>query len=354
MKIALDISPLKTGHFLQHRVRGTGFYLTNLQESFKKYCTDDEYVTFSRGEKVPKSVDIIHYPYFEPFFLTLPFQRRGKQVVTVHDLTPLVFPEHFPRGVKGTLRWLLQRRALLQSDAIITDSYASKKDIIRFTGAQASKVHVVYLAAGEEFRRLNRQKAREEVGLKYSLPKEFALYVGDATWNKNLPRLIRAVKKAGVPLVVVGRALAETVSEINNPWNKDLVEVQRLITDDASMHRLGFVPTEDLVLLYNSATVSVMPSLYEGFGLPVLEAMACGSPVITTREGSLKEIGGENVCYADAYSIDSIAESINKVFRDNKLQDSLREKGVKQAGRFSWEKTANDTCRVYKKVAKDD
>src|SRR5689334_16723864 len=122
MKIAIDISPLKTGHFLQHRVRGTGFYIENLRAALEKFFPENIYVSFTRGESLQSDVSVVHCPYFEPFFLTIPQNNLAKTVVTVHDLTPLVFPKEFPAGVKGKLKWHYQRFLLKQCAAIITDS----------------------------------------------------------------------------------------------------------------------------------------------------------------------------------------------------------------------------------------
>ena len=155
MNIAIDISPLKNGHYLQHRVRGTGFYLQNLKSSLEKYYPENKYVYFNRGDSLDEDIDVVHYPYFEPFFLTLPVFSKNKKIVTVHDLTPLVFPEHFRAGLKGSLKWQLQKLALKNANAIVTDSESSKRDVIKYIGINSEKIKVVYLAAGEEFKRIN-------------------------------------------------------------------------------------------------------------------------------------------------------------------------------------------------------
>lgn len=352
MNIAIDISPLTTGHYLKHRVRGTGFYLENLQKSLKKYFPQHTYMSFHQGLQEPKNADLLHYPYFEPFFLTLPLLKRKKRVVTVHDLTPLVFPKHFPPGIKGNIRWWIQKKALAGSDAIITDSESSKKDIISFVGVPTTKVHTIYLAAGEEFGQVDKRKAKSALQDKYGLPDKFALYVGDATWNKNLPNLIKAIKKTAIPLVMTGKTLVDTTIDLNNSWNRDLVEVQQLVKEDRHIVRLGFVPIDDLINLYNVATVFVMPSLYEGFGLPVLEAMQSGCPVVTSRNGSIPEIAQDSAYYVDADNDESIAEGISTVFHSEKLRHTLSEKGLGQAALFSWKKCASQTLDVYKAVLK--
>src|SRR6266576_1073935 len=114
MRIAIDVSPLKSGH----KVRGVGFYLTYLKKALLEFYPDNEYFFFEKGQEINKSVDVVHYPCFDPFFHTLPFFKKYKTVVTVHDLTPLVFPQHFPAGIKGTLQWQLQRLNLQKVDGI--------------------------------------------------------------------------------------------------------------------------------------------------------------------------------------------------------------------------------------------
>jgi glycosyltransferase involved in cell wall biosynthesis len=346
MNIAIDVSPLESGH----KVRGVGFYLEHLKKGLLQYFPDNEYLFFKQKGELTGNVDLVHYPYFEPFFRTLPLLKQ-KRVITVHDLTPLVFPKHFPVGLKGSLAWQIQKLSLQRSERIITDSNSSKNDIVRLAGIKEDKVDVVYLAAGEEFRRVEKKELNiESLRKKYDIPEQFVLYVGDVTWNKNLPRLIKAIKEINLTLVMVGKSLAEENFVRHNPWNKDLVEVNKLAENDKRIISLGFVPTDDLVGLYNCATVFVMPSLYEGFGLPVLEAMQCGIPVVTTKAGSLPEVAGEAAYYVDEYDINSIANGIGEVFFSKELQDKLSAKGLKQAKKFSWKKTAEETVRVYEKV----
>ncbi len=350
MNIAIDISPLKSGNYLQHRVRGTGFYLEHLRGSLQKYYPNNAYQFFSRGESLHTRPDVIHYPYFEPFFLTLPFIKKYKTVVTVHDLTPLVFPKEFPRGIKGNIKWQIQKHALHSADAIITDSKISKDDIVRYGGISQDKVQVVYLAAGEEFRKIQDTRYKIQVRKKYNLPEKFALYVGDATWNKNLPRLVTAAIEAKIPLVMIGKAILEENFDKTNPWNKDLVKVQELAKNNQLIIRPGFVSTEELVAIYNVASLFVMPSFYEGFGLPLLEAMSCGCPVVTSREGSIPEGVGNAALFVDAYSKEDIAKGMSTVFNNKTLQQELIQKGLEQVKKFSWEKTAAETMHVYQEV----
>lgn len=353
MKVAIDLSPLKTGHYLQHRVRGTGFYLYNLKSYLPKADDKNQFTFFDRSHKLVDKVDLIHIPYFEPFFITLPFFNRIKTVVTVHDLTPLIFPKNFPAGFRGNLKWKIQRNRLKKCNRIITDSFSSKKDIANIINYPEEKIDVVYLAAGQEFKKLEKGKWEAEVRKKYSLPDKFILYVGDATWNKNLPRLIKAVKEVDIPLIMVGKALADVNFDKSNPWNSDLLAVSQL-AEDKNIIELGFISTDDLIAIYNLASLFIMPSLYEGFGLPILEAMACGCPVITSKEGSLPEVAGEAAFYVDPYNQEDIAQGIKKLFYDQELRKQLSIKGLEQSKKFSWEKTAKETINAYEKVFREE
>lgn len=348
MNIAIDISPLEGKGSLYHRVRGTGFYLKNLKDSLLKYFSENNYTFFTRGSKLVSDIDIVHFPYFEPFFLTLPIFEKFPYVVTVHDLTPLVFPQNFPPGLKGKIKWKIQKRNLGKARRIITDSNSSKNDIVKLLNFPEDKVDVVYLASDEKFKKIKiSQEKKAEISKKYQLPEKFILYVGDVTWNKNLPRLIKACLNANFPLVIAGKTVREDNFDKTNPWNRDLAEVQKLSYQNKNIIRTGFVENKDLITLYNIAEAFAMPSLYEGFGLPILEAMSCGCPVITSKEGSLPEVAGDAAFYVDPYSESNIEEGIVKVFSDQKLQIELSKKGLRQAQNFSWKKTAEKTMNAY-------
>jgi len=350
MKIAIDISPISKRSKSAHKVRGVGMYINMLVDNLPRYDKKNEYV-FVEDKAFPPDTDLIHYPYFDPFFLTLPLNSSKKFIVTVHDLTPLVFPKHFPAGLKGRAKWLIQKRLLQQAARIITDSDSSKKDVEKIVGINPSKVQTVYLAAEEQFKKLEIRNSKLEIVKKFSLPENFLLYVGDATWNKNLPRIVEAVKKTKYKMVLVGKIWNSKQSEVPiNPWNNDLREVLKSIEGDEQFVPLGFVEDSDLVEIYNLASVLLMPSIYEGFGLPVLEAMSCGCPVICSRGGSLAEVGGEAVVYADEKDADNIASSIEKVTSSKSLQLDLSNRGMDQASKFSTKKMITDTIDCYQMV----
>jgi len=346
MRIAINISPLSSGH----KFRGTGSYTRLLYENLPKFDKENTYLFFDDINKLPKNIDIIHYPFFDPFSFSFSIRHLGKTLITIHDLIPLVFPKYFPCGIKGEITWNLQKLLLKNIKGVITDSKTSKKDIVYITGVPEEKVNVVYLAAEKTFTKIANQESQiNNLKKKYNLPDKFLLYVGDITWNKNIPNLIRAVKTTSFPLILVGKVWSEEKFDKNNTWNRDRVLVESLIQNNKQFIRMGFVPTEDIVQLYNAASIFIMPSFYEGFGLPVLEAMQCGCPVITTDKGSLKEIAGNAAYIINPEDIKSIAGGIENIVNNKTLQKELSDRGLKQAKKFFLENTIRNTITVYKK-----
>jgi len=356
-KVAIDISPLKSGH----RFRGIGFYTKNLVDALQGLVKNKKYARWrinlieNREEKI-ESFDLVHYPYFDPFFPTLPRRGRIPLVVTIHDLIPLKFPHYYPPGIRGKIRWLGQKNRLKKVDAIITDSQNSKKDIVKIIGYPEEKIYVVYLAPAlslkglknNNLRRLAKLKLR--IKQKYHLPKTFVLYVGDVNWNKNVPGLVKTCEKVGVPLVIVGKQAVSKSFNRAHIENRDLVWLQKRAKRSKSLFLLGFVPTEELIAIYSLATVYCQPSFYEGFGLPVLEAMACDTPVVCSNQGSLPEVGGTAAVYFDPYQEKEMEEKLTKVLNDKSLRDRLIRAGKRQVKKFSWRKTAQQTMGVYEKA----
>ena len=357
-KIGIDISPLKDAN----RFRGVGFYTKNLVDALQRLVKEDKkYSNFEiklineqYGNLTIQQFSLIHYPYFDPFFLTLPKRGEVPMVVTVHDLTPLKFPEHYPPGIKGKLRWFAQKNRLKKVDAIITDSQNSKKDIMmEVVDYPENQIHVVYLAPAPIFKKL-------KIKQKYHLPDTFVLYVGDVNWNKNVPGLVKACEKIGIPLVIVGRQAVSKNYNRTHIENRDLVWLQKKAKKSKFLKRysskslflLGFVPTKDLVAIYNLATVYCQPSFYEGFGLPVLEAMACGCPVVSSNRGSLPEICGKAALMFNPHRKGDIDNALQKIIKNKKLAVDLSKRGLIQAKKFSWRKTAQETLNIYDKLCR--
>lgn len=341
IKVKVDTKPLISGDV----VRGVGFYTVQLISHLKK---------LEAIELVEKGFDIIHYPYFNSFFLTLPANNNVKTVVTIHDLIPLIYPKHYPPGIKGNIRFWIQKMLIKRVDAIITVSEASKKDIVRFLGISAEKIFVTYEAAGEIFKLITNHQSLVTMQRRYRLPERFVLYVGDVNYNKNISGLAEACRIAKIPLVIAGKQAASKNFDRNHVENRPLVNFLRKYGRSKDIMRIGFIPDEDLVRIFNLATIYCQPSFYEGFGLPVLQAFACGTPVVASRIGALVEIADDAAVFVDPQNPEDIASAINKVISDDKLRKALVEKGFRRAKEFSWDKTARETVEVYKKLLNND
>lgn len=345
MHIAIDVTPLHSGH----SGRGIGTYTRNLVSALASHEGQHTYSMFTHRQGIPQGADIVHVPYFDPFFLTLPLLKQKPTVVTVHDLIPLVFPDRFPAGLRGSLKWQIQKWSLRGAKRIVTDSGNSKDDIERICGIGAENIDVVYLAPDPSYRRITSAGTLAQVRKKFLLPKEYILYVGDVNWNKNIIGLLDAfdqlrTKKryADLKLVLVGDAFLL-------PGLKEVREINRYVEDhqlERVVIRPGKVSLDSLAALYSMALAYVQPSFYEGFGLPVLEAFACGCPVVSTNVSSLREIAGPAILVSP--SAKDLAEGMERAATaDRENQVKRQYEWVKQ---FTWKQTANMTVRAYEKV----
>lgn len=345
MRVAIDLTPLESGH----KRRGIGFYTKRLSEKLQEVDKENKYVLFSQGQKIPDA-DIVHYPYFDLLFHTLPFVKKAKTIVTIHDVIPLIFKEFYPAGVRGSLRFLLQELSLFSISHVITDSLNSKKDIQKYLPVREDKISVVPLAQDEIFKPIKDKNRLEKTKIKYKLPDSFLLHVGDVDYRKNLKRLFLALKNLNIDLVMVGEAAKD--SDLKE--TKELIKEAKKLGVENKIHRVGFVSTEELVDFYNLTTFLIEPSLYEGFGLPVLEAMASSCPVISSKESSLPEICGNMAIYVNPYDEIDIERGIRKALEISREKDNyerLKKQSLTQAKKFSWEKTARETLRIYQQVA---
>ncbi len=267
-------------------------------------------------------------------------------------LFPWSFRTHFPPGVKGRINLIRQKISLLNVNRVITDSYASVKGIRRHLRVPHAKIKLVYLAPASHFRPIQDNRLLAQVKKKYHLPDKFVLYVGDINWNKNLPGLAKACQKLKIPLVIVGKQAMEIDAlDTAHPELSHLVSLKPYFQNAKSpVLRLGFISDEELVAVYNLASVYCQPSFAEGFGLPVLEALACGTPVACSDTHSLPEIAEEAAVYFDPEKTDSITKALNNIITDSRLRSDLIAKGLLQAKKFSWEKTVRDTLDVYREV----
>ena len=368
MRIAFDSGALYQGH----AVRGIGVMVQEQIRALEKEAKKRKGVRFKSMSFEGKDLsdyDVIHYPYFFPYSCTLPKEKKAKKiVVTIQDLIHMVYPKVYPPGIKGRINLLKQKKRLELTDAVITISETSKKDIVRFLGIDEKKVHVVYLAPKPIFKTLAKEKLIK-TKKKYKLPERFVLYVGDINYNKNLPSLIKACSTAKINLVIVGKQaldiedLGIELPVISGPkdWiryvfnipHPELVHYKELLREfspNKNIIRTGFVTESELVAIYNMATVYCQPSYYEGFGLPVLEAMACGTAVIASKTQALVEIADGACVFVDPNDPKDISRAILSVIKSPKLRDDLIKKGALKARQYSWEKTGRGIMDVYEKV----
>jgi glycosyltransferase involved in cell wall biosynthesis len=378
MRIGIDARVLFGAH------TGDRTYLLNLLRQFARMALPHEFVLFTdrtgdlpfalpsnfrlvrlprlsrwlyTGALLPHAcvahrVDLLHVQYIAPLVAPCPV------ITTVHDVHWRRFPETFPTKD----RWLMElflpltfRRVAM----VITDSQASRDDLVQFFRLPPDKVRVIYLAAEERFFEPLDDSERQKVLRRYGLQEGYVLFVGVLQPRKNLGRLLSAYatlmgQGAGdrgqvgneaplPPLVVVGKlgwqtqTLRQLVSELQ------LGERVRFI---------GYVPDEDLAALYQGAAVFAYPALWEGFGLPVLEAMASGVPVLTSATSSLREIAEGAALLVDPLSVASIADSLRQLLCDETLRAKLRQLGLERARQFSWRQTAEATLQVYEQVTR--
>jgi glycosyltransferase involved in cell wall biosynthesis len=285
-------------------------------------------------------LDVFHSQYTVPPFA------KCKTVTTIHDLAYEHFPEFFPLSQKLWFKALM-RPSARRADHIITVSEHSKQDIVQTYGIPPDKITVTYCSVSEEFTPREKDRAREELARSYRLEGDFILYVGRLQARKNLPRLVDAfadLRKAGSrhKLLLVGKrdfmfkALSSHIQELG-------------LQETVLMP--GYVPTGDLPSFYGAADVFVYPSIYEGFGLPVLEAMACGVPVITSRGSALEEVAGGAALLIDPFDERSIAKALMRVLQDPDLRAQLTQAGLERSTCFNVTTAARQTMAVYEHVA---
>lgn len=324
--------------------RGIGFYAENLINALKKYTEIDVVVIENKYSN--KKVDLIHYPYFDFFRTTLPLFKKYPTVITIHDVIPLKFPSQYPPGLKGKLKYFVQLMALMNVKALITDSNSSKKDINEILKIQNNKIFPIYLAASERFRKITDNKRLKAVGEKYNLPSKFALYVGSVNYNKNLQIMVQACINSNLDLVLVGGDFIRR-DNLTHPELNSFKNFLNNFANHSKVHMVGFVNDEDLVSIYNLADVTLLVSLYEGFGLSILESQSCGTPVVTSNISSMPEVAGEAALFVNPENINEVTKAIKKIEEDRKFRENLIQEGIENSQKFSWEKTARETSKVY-------
>ena len=253
---------------------------------------------------------------------------RVPTVTTVHDLAFVKYPETVDPLIRHTQSIRLSR-IISHGNHIIADSVSTKNDLVEKYQIKESQIDVVYPGISTTYSPVSKEEL-ERVKTKYSLPSRYILSLGTQEPRKNLERLIEATRTFGLPLVIAGKY----------GWGKKVGNPQHVTV-------LGFVAEDDLPALYSSATVFCYPSLYEGFGFPVLEAMACGTPVVTSNISSLPEVTGDAAILVDPMNIESIKSGIEQALTSS---EKMIKKGIQQAKKFSWQNTASQVIKIYEKL----
>jgi glycosyltransferase involved in cell wall biosynthesis len=300
-------------------------------------------------------LDVFFFPADYTYF---PVSTSARVVVTKHDMTDRRVPELLFPNWRSRLLWEAKiRLAMRRADLVFTVSETSRRDIVAAFRLPAQRVRVISDAVDPSFSPAPPGAAREDVLARYGIAanESFVLYVGGISPHKNLATLVEAFARwrtqhgaRPVSLVLVGDYVAD-VFHSSYPGIRDLVARSGL---ESSVRFTGFVPDADLRYFYSAADALVLPSLYEGFGLPVLEAMACGAPVIASRGGALPEVVGEAGLLFDALAVDQLAAALARVLGDARLRSQLIERGHTRAAQFSWDASARAAIAAFEELAR--
>lgn len=281
-------------------------------------------------------------PLYHSTYYLMPYRPGAPTLLTIYDLIALLHPQAVSLRARIFFR-LATRLALVVSDRIITISASARDDLLAHFPVAAERVTAIPLAADPRFMP---QPADEtaRVRAKYNLPDRYLFYLGINKPHKNLPRLIAAYSQL---------AIRNSQLLIAGAWDDRYPESRTLAAPLGDAVRfLGPVDDADLPALHSAATAFVFPSLYEGFGLPVLEAMACGAPTICGNRSSLPEVAGDAALFVDPTDVEAIAAAMRQVLENDGLRRTLSEKSLRQAARFSWQRTAAETLEVYRSFLK--
>jgi len=322
--------------------------LTSLGSNFRPVAETASNYSIAEQLRIPvalqrEAVTLFHAPHY-----VLPPLVRCRSVVTIHDCIHLMFPQYLPNRMALAYARTSIRMAARRATRVLTVSESSKRDILRFVDTEPEKIDVIYNAYDERFGVEPREEDVVRVRERYQLHDEFVLYAGNVKPHKNLERLIEAfdrVRKRGLDhlkLVIIGDEISKYTSLRRAVHRHQLHNYVRF---------LGYLPEETLAVMYRLAGVFVFPSLYEGFGLPPLEAMASGTPVVTSNLSSLPEVTGDAAVLVDPYDPDAIADGIERVLTDERVRRDMRRKGIARARQFSWEASVKRVHDIYQEVS---
>lgn len=292
---------------------------------------------------VPKQLrDMRAWLYHSPYYL-MPYRTGVPAVLTCYDLIPLIYPQYFSAAQRLIYR-LAHFLGLKTARAILSISEATRSDLVRHFHIDPQRIVVTPLGADAHFTPQPPNRIAE-VRQRRVLPERYVLYFGSNKPHKNLVRLVQAWK-----LRISDSGFRNARLVIAGQWDERYDEAKQLVEQAGVKDRVVFtgpVSDADLPALYSGATLFVFPSLYEGFGLPALEAMACGTPVACSNTSSLPEVVGEAALTFDPLSVEAIAQTIHRALSDADLRADRRQKGLERAAQFTWERTAQQTLQVY-------
>ncbi|MDQ6670769.1 MAG: glycosyltransferase family 4 protein [Chloroflexota bacterium] len=290
-------------------------------------------------------VDLLHCPYWSN-----PVWSPWPTVVTVHDVIQFVLPEYAWRKISRVYFGLVSAGAR-RADAVITVSECSKRDIVKLLGLAPERIHVIGNAVDASLFPVRDAWLLASVRERYEIGPRFVLYFGGFDMRKNVPRLIEAYGllperlRREYQLVIAGR-----YQNLGHPLYPDPRETVRRLGLDGNVVFTGQIREQDKAPLFSAATVFAFPSLYEGFGIPVLEAMACGTPVVTSNVSALPEVAGDASLLVDPYHTGEISDALAELLESQARRDQLARRGLERARRFTWRQVAEQTVRVYKEI----
>ncbi len=338
-----------------HYVRGIGFYVQNLLPEIQSLAKkiDIEVVEISNTQKVSeKDYSIVHYPFLDIFYPTLPLVSKVNRIVTIHDLIPLEYPNVYKTGIKSKINFIHQYLSVKRCNAIITDSNYSAESIHKHFNTPRSKINVIYLAGANKFNIGDDTKKNSLIKKKYNLPSKFILYVGDINYTKNIQSLIQVCVQNKINLILVGKALTNIENiDLNHPEHIHLKNIIPFLSS-AYVKRLGFVPDEDLPFIYKAATLYCQPSFAEGFGMPILEAMKSKTPVLVSDALAVSEIMGAKMSkyQFNPKDMNDMQRKIDLLWNSESERKTNIDLCIEREKNFSWQATAKQTLEVYKKL----
>jgi glycosyltransferase involved in cell wall biosynthesis len=293
-----------------------------------------------------EKIDLLHCPYWSN-----PVWSPWPTVVTVHDVIQFVLPEYAWRKI-SRLYFGMVSVAARRAQAVITVSECSKRDIMKIIGLPAERIHVIGNAVDASFYPVRDAWLLANVRERYSIAPRFVLYFGGFDMRKNVPRIIEAywrlpeALRREYQLVIAGR-----YQYLGHPLYPDPRETVRRLGLEGSVIFTGQIREQDKAPLYSAATIYTFPSLYEGFGMTVLEAMACGTPVLTSNLSALPEVVGDAGALVDPYSTEAISQQLAELLESQSTREELSRRGLERARHFTWPAVAEQTVRVYKEIA---